>query len=295
MKKVLILGGTRFFGKRLVEQLIREQVDLTILTRGNTLDSFGGSVKRLRADRNDQAALRNVLGSATFDVVYDNICYTPQEAEDAVQLLTGRIGKYIVTSSLSVYPFGESRKKESDFDPYSYHLPEKHPPKGDYAEGKKLVEAVLFQKAPFAVAAVRFPIVLGHDDYTRRLHFHVEHVQQGLPLGLPNLNARMSFIRSDEAAAFLAWLGNSKLEGPFNACSRGELSPGEIISIITQATGRQANILSETDEAHMSPFGIPQPWYMDTANAEAAGFSFQLLDDWMPNLIREIVAGNDSK
>jgi nucleoside-diphosphate-sugar epimerase len=294
MKKVLILGGTRFFGKRLVEQLLRDQVDITILTRGNSSDLFGDSVKRLLADRTDPVALRNVLGSSTFDVVYDNICYTRQEAEDAVQLFTGHIGKYIVTSSLSVYPFGEPRKKESDFDPYSYPLPEKYPPKEDYAEGKRLVEAVLFQKAPFAVAAIRFPIVLGHDDYTRRLHFHIEHVQEGLSLGIPNLNARMSFIRSDEAAAFLTWLGSSKLEGPVNACSRGELSPGEIISLITQATGRQANILSETDEVHMSPFGIPQSWYMDTTKAEAAGFSFQKLDDWLPNLIREIVARKDS-
>jgi nucleoside-diphosphate-sugar epimerase len=290
MKKVLILGGTRFFGKKLVEQLIREQVDVTIVTRGNTSDSFGNSVKRLQADRTDQVALSNVLGSSTFDVVYDNICYTPQEAEDAVKLFTGRIGKYIVTSSLSVYPFGEPRKKESDFDPYIYPLPESYSMKVDYAEGKRLVEAVMFQKAPFPVAAVRFPIVLGHDDYTRRLHFHVKHVQEELPLGIPNLNARMSFIRSDEAASFLAWLGNSNLEGPVNACSNGELSPGQIISLITQATGIQANILSETEEVHMSPFGIPQSWYMDTTKAEAAGFSFQQLNDWLPNLIREIVA-----
>jgi nucleoside-diphosphate-sugar epimerase len=289
MKKVLILGGTRFFGKKLVEQLIREQVDLTIVTRGFTSDSFGSSVKRLQADRTDQVALRSVLGSSTFDVVYDNICYTPQEAEDAVKLFAGRVGRYIVTSSLSVYPFGEPRKRESDFDPYIYPLPESYPPKGDYAEGKRLVEAVMLQKAPFSVAAVRFPIVLGHDDYTRRLHFHVEHVQQGLPLGIPNLNARMSFICSDEAASFLAWLGNSKLEGPVNACSHGEISPGQIISLITQATGRQANILSEVEKVHMSPFGIPQPWYMDTAKAESAGFSFQQLNDWLPNLIREIV------
>ncbi|SDO74293.1 hypothetical protein SAMN04487897_1216 [Paenibacillus sp. yr247] len=182
--------------------LIREQVDITIVTRGYTPDSFGNSVKRLQADRTDQVALRDVLGSSTFDVVYDNICYTPQEAEDAVLLFEGRTGKYIVTSSLSVYPFGESPKKESDFDPYIYPLRESYPPKGDYAEGKRIVEAVMFKKSPFAVAAVRFPIVLGHDDYTRRLHFHVEHVQQGIPLGIPNLNARMSFISSDERPLF---------------------------------------------------------------------------------------------
>jgi nucleoside-diphosphate-sugar epimerase len=290
MKKVLILGGTRFFGKRLVEQLIHEQVDVTILTRGNNSDSFGNTVKRLQADRTDGAVLRNVLDASTFDVVYDNICFTPQEAEDAVQLFEGRAEKYIVTSSLSVYPFRESRLNESDFDPYTYPLPERYPPKGDYAEGKRLVEAVMLQKAPFSAAAVRFPIVLGHDDYTQRLHFHIEHVQQGIPLGVPNPDARMSFIQSDEAASFLAWLGKSNLEGPVNACSIGELSPGQIISLITQAAGKQATVLPNTDEEHMSPFGVPQSWYMDTSKAETAGFSFLHLNDWLPKLIREIAA-----
>ncbi|MRN51749.1 NAD-dependent epimerase/dehydratase family protein [Paenibacillus monticola] len=288
MTKVLIIGGTRFFGKKLVEQLIRDGVDVTIITRGQTRDSFGNSVKRLQADRTDQAAMQHVLGSSTYDVVYDNICYTPQEAEAAVELFTGRTQKYIVTSSLSIYPFGGIAKIESDFDPYSYTLPEPYPTKIDYAEGKRLVEAVFCQKASFKVAAVRFPVVLGLDDYTRRLHFHVEHVAQGLPLGIPNLDAEMSFIRSDEAADFLAWLGRSNLEGPVNATSNGVTSLGRILSLITEATGQQAHILTETDAADRSPFGIPETWFMNTAKAEAAGFKFQRLDDWLPELIREI-------
>jgi len=239
-------------------------------------------------NRTDFTALSDMLDSSIYDVVYDNICYTPQEAEDTVKLFAGRVGKYIVTSSLSIYPFGEPRKKEGDFDPFSYALPKSYPSKIDYAEGKRLVEAVMFQKAPFKVAAVRFPIVLGHDDYTRRLHFHVEHVQQGIPVGIPNLNAKMSYISSDEAASFLVWLGKSSLEGPVNACSQGELSPGQIISLITEATDKEANILNSTEEANMSPFGIPEPWYMDTTKAKEAGFSFQLLNDWLPELIREI-------
>ncbi|GIP35689.1 NAD-dependent epimerase/dehydratase family protein [Paenibacillus sp. J2TS4] len=290
MTKVLVIGGTRFFGKKLVQRLIHDQADITILTRGTTPDPFGDSVKRLQVNRTDRTALSQALGSMSFDVVYDNICFTAQEAEDAVHLFAGRTDKYIVTSSLSVYPFGEGRKRESDFDPYSYPLPETYPGKDDYAEGKRLVEAVLFQKAPFSVAAVRFPIVLGHDDYTRRLHFHVEHIQQGQPLGIPNPKAFLSFIHSDEAAAFLAWLGHSQLQGSVNACAQGETSPGKIVSLIEQALHTQAQVMQETEPEHRSPFGIPRPWYMDTAKAEAAGFVFEQLDDWLPRLIQEIAA-----
>lgn len=290
LKRALVLGGTRFFGKKLVERLIKEGIDVTIVTRGLTPDSFGSAVNRLQADRTDMEALRQAIGNASYDVVYDNICYTPQEAKEAIGLFAGRVGKWIVTSSLSVYEHGEPRKTEAHFDPYAVSLPTPYPEKPSYSEGKKLVEAVLFQKAPFPVAAVRFPIVLGTDDYTRRLHFHVEHVRQGLPIGIPNPDAQMSFIRSDEAAAFLAWLGHSHLTGPVNACAAGEMSPGQIVAEIGKAAGKPANIATQTEQQHMSPFGVPGPWYQDTAKAQAAGFAFERLDVWMPALICQLNA-----
>lgn len=290
MMKILILGGTRFFGKRLVDQLIQDGHEVTILTRGNATDTFGDCIKRLRADRTDAVALKKALNDSSFDMVYDNICYTPQDAMTAVQLFDGRVGKYIVTSTLSVYPFGGEAKKESDFDSQGYPIPDVFPPKGDYAEGKRLVEAVFFQKASFPVVAPRFPIVLGNDDYTRRLHFHVEHVQQGLPIGVPNLDARMSFIRSDEAASLLAWLGKIDLVGPVNASSNGDLSIGQIITLIEQAIGKRAVVTNLTvDNQHMSPFGIPETWVMDTTKAQTNGFTFLQLQDWLPRLIEEIV------
>ena len=47
VKKVLVLGGTRFFGKHLVEVLLQAGHDVTIATRGVTEDSFGSAVKRI--------------------------------------------------------------------------------------------------------------------------------------------------------------------------------------------------------------------------------------------------------
>ncbi|MGR4032399.1 NAD-dependent epimerase/dehydratase family protein, partial [Bacillus sp. ZZQ-131] len=54
LKKVLVLGGTRFFGKHLVEYLLQAGHDVTIATRGVTEDSFGSAVKRIIVDREDR-------------------------------------------------------------------------------------------------------------------------------------------------------------------------------------------------------------------------------------------------
>ncbi|WP_342549049.1 NAD-dependent epimerase/dehydratase family protein [Paenibacillus sp. FSL P2-0089] len=291
MKKVLVLGGTRFFGKRLVELLLQDQdSEVTILTRGLTEDSFGEHVTRLAADRTDEAALEQAVGDTVWDIVYDNICYTPDEAAAAVQIWAGRAKRYILTSSLSVYDPQPEALAETDFDPWHYPLKSGGKTDISYQEGKRQAEAVLLQTADFPVAAVRFPIVLGTDDYTRRLHFHIEHVLAGRPVGIPNPQAEISFIRSDEAADFLHWLGRegSAVTGPVNACSDGTLTIGGVISIIEQITGRTAIVQSEAAETDQSPFGIGASWFMDTAKARSAGFSFLSLSEWFPELVSSL-------
>jgi nucleoside-diphosphate-sugar epimerase len=52
--RILVFGGTRYFGKRLVQKLISAGRDVTIATRGLTADSFGTNVKRLIVDRENQ-------------------------------------------------------------------------------------------------------------------------------------------------------------------------------------------------------------------------------------------------
>lgn len=291
MKRVLIFGGNRFFGKKLVQLLLGQGDHVTIATRGTTSDPFGGQVSRLVLDRENAASIRSAVGSGEWDVVFDNICYAPNEALDACEIFAGKVKRYIFTSSLSVYEPGPSRKTESDFDPAAYPLRAGSKSDFSYAQGKRLAEAAFFQRATFPVCAVRFPIVLGADDYTRRLHFHVEHVRDGRPIGMPNPRAKMSFINSDEAAAFLAWLSDQQVTGPFNACSSGELALDRMLAMIEEAVGRKALVEPVTADEDMSPFGVPDDWYMDTTKAEKAGFSFQNIDNWYPALIRRIASG----
>lgn len=258
--------------------------------QGQAEDSFGERVDRLYADRTDAEALAEAVGDQVWDVVYDNICYSPDEAAAAARIFAHTAQRYILTSSLSVYDPQPEALTEADFDPFEYPLRLGAKEDFNYQEGKRLAETVLLGQNTFPVAAVRFPIVLGTDDYTRRLHFHIEHVLEGQPIGIPNPEALISFIRSDEAADFLYWLGYSTLTGPVNACSEGALSIGELISIIESVTGKQAVILAETADEHMSPFSITESWHMDTTKARTAGFSFLALSDWFPELVTRLNA-----
>ena len=286
MRKILILGGTRFFGKKLVERLLQDSTnEVTTLTRGVTSDPFGDRVERIHADRFQPDELAQAVGDTSWDVVYDNICYSPDEADQARRIFDGKTKRYILTSSMSVYDFSEEALTEDVFDPETYPIRYGGRTDFTYQEGKRLAEAVLLQQATFPAAAVRFPIVLGTEDYTRRLHFHIEHIREGNPIGIPNPEAHFSFIRSDEAADFLYWLGYSTVTGPINACSDGTVTIKNLISMIEEETGKQAILQEKTADEHMSPFGIEQSWFMDTGKAQSKGFRFLTLVDWLPVLI----------
>lgn len=151
-----------------MELLLQDQdSEVTILTRGLAEDTFGERVTRLAVDRTDEAALERAVGDTEWDIVYDNICFSPDEAAAAGRIWAGRTKRYILTSSLSVYDPQPEALAETDFDPWHYPLKSGGKADVSYQEGKRQAEAILLQTADFPVAAIRFPIVLGTDDYTR--------------------------------------------------------------------------------------------------------------------------------
>ncbi|MGG1661512.1 NAD-dependent epimerase/dehydratase family protein [Brevibacillus sp. NRS-1366] len=289
MKKVLVIGGTRFFGKRLVQLLAQSEAEVTVATRGLADADLPPQVKRVTVDREDPRSLA-VVGGTDWDVIYDNICYSSQNALDACQVFQGKVGKYVLTSTLSVYDFATESLKEEAFDPYSYQIHRTTRDEVTYQEGKRQAEAVFFQQQAFPVIAPRFPIVLAEDDYTRRLHFHVEHVQEERPIGMVNPEAIMCFIHAQEAAEFLQWAGLTSQAGPVNACSHGTIQLRALMEEIASAVGKPAQIQEETSSDDRSPFAFPESFYMDNSKATQAGFSFRTLQSWLPELIRTIAA-----
>ncbi|KOP72712.1 NAD-dependent dehydratase [Lysinibacillus sp. FJAT-14745] len=287
---ILVLGGTRFFGKKLVERCLQNGHSVTILTRGQSGNPFGTKVKQLIVNRDDADSLSQALSSTTWDIVYDNICYSPNEALKICEILEDKTKKLIFTSTLSTYEIDGIVKTEEDFNPYDYEVRMGNREDFSYSEGKRQAEAVLFKKATFPVVAVRFPIVMGENDYTRRLHFHVERVLQEQPISLPNIEAKMSFITDDEAAAFLYFAGITPIEGPYNATAAGAISVKDLLGLIEETTGKHAKIsLVGGDEKSQSPYGVSADWYMSTTKAEAAGFTFSQLHDWLPTLVKTLV------
>ncbi|MEN1938001.1 NAD-dependent epimerase/dehydratase family protein [Paenibacillus sp. 102] len=286
MKKVLVLGGTRFFGKRLVESLLEAGNDVTIATRGITKDSFGSAVKRILVDREDEEALQKALVGESYEVVYDNLCYSPNAAKVIGNVLHNKVKKYIVISSMAVYEPALSLKEE-DFNPYQYPIVYGDRKDFSYSEGKRLAEAVLFKHATFPVIAVRFPVVIGENDYTKRLQFYVENIVKEKPFVVEDIEGEMSFIHEKEAGEFLAWLSTIDVSGPINACSNGVISMREVIRFVEGNTGMKACIEAKVE--NRAPYNGMTNCTINNTRAKELGFQFRELKVDIHNILKNYI------
>jgi len=286
--KILVFGGTRFFGKRLVELLLSEGHDVVVATRGNAPLDFPQAVRHVKMDRKNKEDMLKIA-SEQFDVVYDNICFSSQEAQDSVDAFKGQSIRYVLTSSMAVYDLAGDLKEEY-FNPAEHEIEVAPLESFTYAEGKRQAEAVFAQRASFPIAYARIPIVLGIDDYTERLLFHIRQIEEKKEFYLPNPKAEIGFIRSDEAAEFLLQLGTkTEHTGALNGQSNGLYVLEDLLELIKEKTGGEILIQDKDSSANPSPFAIPNDWYLNQNLAKSLGFEFKNLPEWMPELIDELI------
>ena len=278
---ILILGGNRFFGKKLAQLLVQDQHKVTLLNRGRVDDGLGNKVERITCDRTDYNALKSAVHDMSWDVVFDQVCFTYKDAKEAAELFEGKVAKYIHTSTVSVYDYGASLT-EDKFDPQTYEFREKITDHmQNYKEAKRQAEAAFAQFAQFPVTFVRIPVVIGSDDYTERFDFHLSRVRDGKAMYFPNLEARKSFITSDDAAKALYFLGKNDFCGAINVASPQPVALKRLLQIIEEKYNKKAVIAAKHEGENHSPYGIEKDWFINTNLLKSLGLELVDIEKWL--------------
>jgi 2'-hydroxyisoflavone reductase len=99
--RILVLGGTSFVGRAIVDDALRTGFDVTLFSRGQTGTGLFPGLPRRRGDRDtgDYAA----LGDGRWDAVVDVSGYVPRHVGQAMDALGDRAGRYLFISSHAVY------------------------------------------------------------------------------------------------------------------------------------------------------------------------------------------------
>ncbi|HEX5687035.1 MAG TPA: NAD-dependent epimerase/dehydratase family protein [Ideonella sp.] len=299
-QNVLVIGGTRFFGKLLVEGLLDAGHAVTLATRGHAPDTFGNRVRRLRVDRRDAAAMARAFANEPgFDLVYDQMCYSPLDAAISAETFAGKVGRYVMASTIEVYSHLQGQVdrplREDDVDlahevvdmAYPWHAPEVA--EVAYGRGKRQAEAFFHQDGRLPVVCVRIGHVLaGPEDFTGRLQSYVQRVLSRQPLCHAAVPRRSAFISAPGIAAFLLWVGRSSVLGPINAAAHGPLSALDIhqrVAHVLRSPAEARPVRSAVLPSELSPYDFPSRYEMDVSRAESLGHRFDHSGDWLDGLI----------
>lgn len=282
---ILILGGTRYIGVHLVKNLIKDGHNVTIATRGIAADDFGKAVNRVIIERTDPDSINKRLSKIHYDVIYDNIAYSSNDVKYLLDYVD--TNRYIMTSTLSVYSDFHKGITENEFDPMNHKLVWCSRQDFLYDEIKRQAESALFQiYSHVPSVAVRFPFIIGEDDYTKRLFFYVENIIKENPINIDNLDEEIGFISSDEAGKFLAWLIDKDFKGVINAGSVGSISIREMVDYVEKKTDKKAII---TLDGLAAPFNSVPDFSINTNKAEEIGYDFTNLKDWIFDLLDKYI------
>lgn len=304
---ILVLGGTRFFGIPMVNALLDAGHEVTIATRGNTKDSFGERVKRIIVERTSAKSMKQALSGIHYDVVIDKLAYSSNDVRIVMEAVD--CDKYIQMSSTAVYNPKKLDTVEEDFDGQERPVIWCDRTDFPYDEIKRQAEYALWQEySDKNWIAVRYPVVLGKDDYTNRLKFYVDHVISGTPMYIDNIDYQMSYIRSDEAGRFMAFLVdkditvaiNGSSNGAINGASNGTISLREIINYVEEKTGKKAVLVDDkkiaeknndysraalADNIEKAPYNGEPEFSINTDKAKQLGFEFSDIRGWIFDLL----------
>jgi nucleoside-diphosphate-sugar epimerase len=242
--RILVLGGTSFVGRAIVEEALRHGTDVTIFSRGRTGTSLFPAVPRLAGDRDtgDYAALRE----GSWDAVVDVSGYVPRHVWQAMDALGDRAGRYLFISSHAVYR-DEGLQPGSDEE-----TPRREPLRdtenlagGNYGRLKVACEDDVTARYGSRATIVRPGKVAGPHDWQDGLIYYVRRAARGGRLALPaDPRQPVQVIDSRDLARLVVCLLTDSRPGAFHAV--GPASPttlGGLIETCARVAGTEVEVV----------------------------------------------------
>jgi 2'-hydroxyisoflavone reductase len=276
--KVLILGGTLFVGRHLVEATLERGDDVIIFNRGRTGVDLYPEVERLYGDRDagDLEALRG----RTWDAAFDTSARVPRWVSDSAGLLADSVEHYTFVSSGSVY--AETSTPGTDESSPVYRLEDESVEEitGPEVYGglKVLCEEAAERAIPGRVLAVRAGLIVGPYDPTGRFTYWVHRIARGGEVLVPEPRGQpVQLIHARDLADWMLAMADRREAGVFNATGpEAPLTMGGLLEAIREETGSDARLVWVGERALLEKgveawSDLPL-WLAPETNPESASF-----------------------
>jgi 2'-hydroxyisoflavone reductase len=274
--KLLVLGGTVFLGRHLVDAALARGHEVTLFNRGQHNPELYREVERLRGDRDGGLG---VLRGRQWDAVIDTCGYVPRLVRASAELLDGAVERYVFISSISVYPHFRTLGVDEQAPVGTLEDPAVEEVTGEtYGPLKALCEQAAEAALPGRVLVIRPGLIVGPHDPTDRFTYWPHRVARGgevLAPGRPE--RRVQLIDARDLAEWTVRMAEERQVGTYNATGPAEpLSLGELLDVCRQVSASNARV-TWVDEAFLAERGvgawIELPLWVPEADADMLGFS----------------------
>ena len=272
--RILVIGGTSFVGRHIVDHAMNDGHEVTLFNRGVTNPDLFGAAERLVGDRDgDLGPLRG----REWDTVIDVCGYVPWVVRKSVDALEGAVGNYTYVSTISVY---------ADFDRPG--LDESAPVSvpddptvetntaGTYGPLKAACEAVVTETFPDTSFLPRPGYVVGPYDSSDRFTYWVVRAAAGgrmLAPGPPG--APIQFIDGRDLGRWIVDMVGRGATGPYNATGpAGPVTWGTVLESCRDLTRGGAELVW-ADPSWLAERSVELPLW-DREEAEGSSHAMEL-------------------
>jgi len=256
--RVLVLGGTRFIGAAIVEELHAHGHELLLVHRGEHEPDDLPAVDHLHADRRDLPHLRGPIDEFDPEAMVDNCAYSTADAETALAA-TGDDVRLLAVSSMDVYRAFGAVLAGTETDPLpvdetSPVRPERYPyrgrphpsPDADTYEKLDVEAAYLAREA----TVCRLPMVYGERDHQHREEPILRRVRAGrdrIPSGAGSWLWTRGYVRDLAAGIRLALESEAAVAEVLNLGEARTWSMGLWARHVLEAAGSSAELVRVPD------------------------------------------------
>lgn len=223
---VLVLGGTRFLGRHVVETLARSAHRVVAFHRGSTPCDLPSEVEERFGDRN---ADLSAVDTERWDAIVDVNAFEPEQVERSLRL---RADRYLFVSTVSVYAdfsaagIAEDAATIETFDPADAAAA--------YGGKKAACERLVRERYPQNAVILRPGLIAGRWDYTGRFTYWCERLLRGgsvLVAAPPD--RRVQFVDAADVARFAETALAREIFGVFNVV--GPARPTSMAQLLHEA------------------------------------------------------------
>lgn len=297
--RVLVIGGSAFVGRAIVNDAVNRGHEVSVLNRGRTATDIPESVERIVGDREGDMS---ALADREFDATVDVIAYRASAVDALADVLGDRGGHHLQISSISAYaepiPM-HATEDELQLHPAGTCDPEAPIGFDTYGPLKADAERAAVRRFGAHLTIVRPTYVIGGHDLTMRFPYWVARCKRGGRIAVPASDAAvLQYIDARDLGSFCIELLQRDTSGAFHTCGpypeesfltairrvADHVAPdgAELVEVDTESP---ANLHSQTKFQLWGGTEVRPAMALDPAKAIAAGLVLRPLEDSVDDVV----------